>query len=195
VVQIKSPIDFMNGLMREFKVSFPPATDYESNYKFWEIIHYFTYIMNQDYGDPPNVAGWPAYYQAPQYYEFWINASTYPKRIDFSKWMVEYGIDGNNTNIKIDVIAFAKLTSAPANPNTLISDSLDILYRIPISDVSKASLKTNTLLDGQQNDNYWTIAWTSYLSDPANTIKKSVVESRLKNLYRFIVNSPEYQLA
>ncbi len=193
--QIKSPIDFIVGLMREFKVTFPPASEYVSNYKFWTIIHYFSSIMNQDYGDPPNVAGWSAYYQAPQFYEAWINATTYPKRVEFSIGMVDYGIDANSTNIKADVIAFAKLTSAPSNPNTLINDSLDILYRINISATSKTDLKKNTLLDGQQNDNYWTSAWNSYNADPANEIKKAVVESRLKNLYRFIVNSPEYQLA
>ena len=193
--QIKSPIDFMVGLMREFKVMFPAAADYVSNYKFWEIIHYFTSIMNQDYGDPPNVAGWAAYYQAPQFYEAWINATTYPKRVDFAKWMVEYSIDANNTNIHADVIAFAKLTSAPSNPNTLINDSLDILYCINISATSKTDLKRNTLLDGQLTDSYWTSAWNSYLADPTNEIKKSVVESRLKNLYRFIVNSPEFQLS
>lgn len=194
--QIKSPIDFMTGLMREFKVAFPAASDYVSNYNFWATIQYFTYIMNQDYGNPPNVAGWPAYYQAPQYYEMWINSTTYPKRVDFSKWMVEYGIDGNNNNnIKVDVIEFTKLLSAPSNPNTLVNDALDILYRVPIAAISKSQLKTNTLLEGQANDNYWTSAWNSFIADPNNAVKRSVVEIRLKNLYRFIVNSPEYQLA
>ena len=151
--------------------------------------------MNQEYGEPPNVAGWPAYYQTPAYHELWINSNTYPKRVDFAKALIDYGFDRNNTNIKVDVIAFASATSNPSNPNTLISDSLDILYRISILQSSKDTLKKDTLLDGQANDNYWTSAWNSYKADPTNTIKISVVETRLKNLYRYLVNSPEFQLA
>jgi uncharacterized protein (DUF1800 family) len=192
--QIKSPLDFILGLFREFNVQFPPASDFMANYKLMDTVNYFSYIMNQEYGDPPNVAGWPAYYQSPQFYEIWLNASTYPKRVDFSKWLVEYGIEREGNLINVDVIAFAKATSSPSNPNTLINDSLDILYRLPISSVSKATLKKGTLLDGQANDAYWTSAWNAHIAAPNDAIKKSVVESRLKNLYRYLVNSPEFQL-
>lgn len=194
-VLIKSPLDFCAGFCREFKIKFPPASDYLSNYQHWDTLNYFTSIMKQEYGDPPNVAGWPAYYQSPAFHEIWINSTTYPIRTDFSRWLVEYGFDRNGTNIKADVVAFAASLSAPGNPNTLISDSLDILYRVPVSQASRDTLKKNTLLDGQANDYYWTGAWNSYAGDTGNAIKRSVVEQRLINLYRYLVNSPEFQLA
>lgn len=193
--QIKSPIDFCMGVMREFKVPFPAAGDYDTNYEMWGLINYFTYIMNQEYGNPPNVAGWSAYYQAPTFYELWINSSTYPKRINYTTALIDYGFEINGKILAVDVIAFAKSTSSPSNTNTLISDSLDILYRIPISTASKNTLKKNTLLDGQLNDSYWTVAWNGYIANPNDPVKKSVVETRLKNLYRYITNSPEFQLA
>jgi uncharacterized protein (DUF1800 family) len=192
--QIKSPIDFCVGVAREFKIAFPSVSDYDTTYEFWGLMNYFTYIMNQEYGNPPNVAGWAAYYQTPSFYELWINSSTYPKRIEYATALVDYGFVINSKPLVVDTIAFAKATSSPSNPNTLISDSLDILYRIPISTTSKNTLKKNTLLDGQQNDSYWTTAWNGYLANPNDAVKKSVVESRLKNLYHYIVNSPEYQL-
>ncbi len=193
--QIKSPIDFSIGVIREFKIPFPPASDYVTNYKMWELINYFTYIMNQEYGNPPNVADWSAYYQTPSFYELWINSNTYPKRINYTTALIDYGFEINGNILAVDVIAFAKSTSSPSNANTLISDSLDILYRIPVSTTSKNTLKKNTLLDGQVNDNYWTSAWNGYIANPNDPVKKSVVETRLKNLYRYITNSPEFQLA
>jgi A/G-specific adenine glycosylase len=39
------------------------------------------------------------------------------------------------------------------------------------------------------------IAWNEFIKNPADNSTKTVVEIRLKNLYSFIVNSPEYQLA
>jgi hypothetical protein len=40
----------------------------------------------------PNVAGWKAYYQAPQFGKLWINNLLLPKRHQFCKLMVEGGI-------------------------------------------------------------------------------------------------------
>ena len=41
-----------------------------------------------DLGEPPDVSGFPAYYQTPQYYELWINSNTYPKRLQFADMML-----------------------------------------------------------------------------------------------------------
>ena len=86
---IKSPLDLTVSLCREFGVVFPDgATDYANAYNMWEFIRSIAGLNNQNFGDPPNVSGWPSYYQAPQFYELWINSDTLPKRNQFTDIMI-----------------------------------------------------------------------------------------------------------
>ena len=83
----------------------------------------------------------------------------------------------------------------PQDPNLLISDSLDILYRVPISDESKSYLKQTILLTGQTNDYYWTDAWNAYIANPTDMVAKDTVLTRLQTLYKYLMNLPEYHLS
>ncbi len=192
--QLKSPLDFCIGLQREFNVQYS-MDNYLVNYSMWTNLIGYCDLLGQVYADPPNVSGWPAYYQVPGFYELWINASTYPKRNEFSATMIDYGFNREGHFFSVDVIAFAKSFSDPGNADALIRDSLEILYRIPVTEESRNRLKKNILLSGLDQDHYWTDAWNDHVKNPRDAILKNTVESRLKNLYRFIVNSPEYQLA
>jgi uncharacterized protein (DUF1800 family) len=193
---IKSPIDFCIALMREFNVVFPPST--VSNIRAFSghmsEIMYRTSLQGQDYGNPPNVAGWQAYYQFPSYNELWINSTTYPERNSYASDMIRYGMTHEGTNAKIDVIEFAKSLSNPGDPNILINDSLTVLYRMALQQPTKDKIKKDILLTGQTTDAYWTQAWGAYIADPNNTDKKQTVETRLKSLYTYILNLPEFHL-
>jgi uncharacterized protein (DUF1800 family) len=193
--QIKSPIDFVIGLQREFDVQFAAQENYAVNYSMYTMMAEQMSLMGQTYTLPPNVSGWPAYYQAPGFYELWINTSTYPARNEFSNTMVNFGYNRENRFFAVDVVAFAKSLSKPQDPNSLIEESLALLYSTSISAASKQILKKNTLLSGQEQDHYWTDAWQEYIAASDDQTKRSTVEIRLKALYQFIVNSPEYQLA
>ena len=50
-------------------------------------------IMQQDIGDPPNVAGWPAYYQVPMFYEIWINSSKVINKHSGEKYAKKHGTE------------------------------------------------------------------------------------------------------
>ncbi|MEO5685602.1 MAG: DUF1800 domain-containing protein [Chitinophagaceae bacterium] len=193
---IKSPLDIAVSLCREFNVVFPDvATDYAGAYNMWEFIRWQAALNNQNFADPPSVSGWPSYYQAPQYYELWINSDTLPKRNQFTDIMVYNGYTRGSDSIKIDAIAFAKQLPNPGDPNALMADSLAILYRVPLSDASKNMIKTNILLSGQASDYYWTNAWNTYLSNPTDMMAYQTVYTRLRDLYRYFMNLAEYQLA
>ncbi|HSH65419.1 MAG TPA: DUF1800 family protein, partial [Bacteroidia bacterium] len=193
---IKSPIDFTIGLCREHAVIFPDSqTNYVEAYSLWTLIYAIARDMNQELGNPPNVAGWPAYYQEPQYHELWINSDTLPKRNKFSDNMIANGYTRNGKKIVIDPIAFVSLLSDPADPNMLINDSLALLYMIDVSQATKDYLKKQILLSGQTNDAYWSTAWTTYLNDTSNTANKNIVLSRLKPLFKYIMDLSEYQLS
>jgi len=161
----------------------------------WEYMLYITATFNQDFADPPNVSGWPAYYQAPQFYELWINSDTYPKRANFTDTMVISGYTRNGKTIQIDPVAFAKKLSNPGDPNKLIDDSLTILYRVPLSVTSKTTIKTAILLSGQTSDYYWTNAWNAYLANPSDMMNYQTVYTRLRDLYKYFMDLAEYQLA
>jgi uncharacterized protein (DUF1800 family) len=193
---IKSPLELGIALCREFDVKFPNAvTEYVDAYNMWDYIRAQVATFNQDFADPPSVSGWPAYYQEPQFYELWINSDTLPKRNRFTDIMVTTGYTRSGKNIKIDPIAFAKKMSNPGDPNILITDSLAILYRVPLSQTSRDTIKKNILLSGQDQDYYWTNAWNAYIANPTDTMALQTVNTRLRDLYKYFMNLAEYQLA
>jgi uncharacterized protein (DUF1800 family) len=193
--QIKSPLDKVIGMSREFNIQFQPDTDYLSNYGLWNYYVSQASNMQQNIGDPPDVSGWKAYYQEPQFYEIWINSDTLPKRNQFTDIMVATGYTFSGKRIMIDVIAFAKTLANPSDPNALINDALEILYRVPLSSTSRDQIKRDILLVGQTSDYYWTEAWTNHINNATNTTAATLVRNRLRDLFKYFMNLAEYQLA
>jgi uncharacterized protein (DUF1800 family) len=191
---IKSPIDFCVGLSREFNLTFPISTDTVNHYYMHDYIRTQASNMQQNIGDPPSVAGWPAYHQEPQYHELWINADTLPRRSQFSDIMISNGYTRNGKKINIDILSFVDSLSSPADPNILINDSLSIIYAIGVSQEVKVFLKS-ILLSGQTTDSYWTIAWTAYKSNVNIAANKAIVLTRLQAMFKYLMNLPEYQLS
>lgn len=195
--QIKSPVDFCVGLCREFNIKFPQATELPDQYGFWNTIQVTAAQMQQNIGDPPNVAGWPAYYQEPQYDKIWINSDTLPKRNVFTDRMVLNGYNRGQKKILIDVIDVASKVSDPANPDTLINESVALLYRMGLPDAEKKYIKEGILLSGLQgamSDHYWTDAWNKITSKPDDAGNKKDVTNKLKKMYQYLMNLPQYQL-
>ena len=189
---IKSPADFCIGMCREYNIKFP--SNYTDLYNGWSFIHGSAAGMLQNFGDPPLVAGWDAYYQEPAFHELWINTDTLPKRNKLSDALISNnGVNG----LRIDVLAYASSLPNPADPVALIHDALNLLYRVGVSDNLKAFLKNTILLSGQSPDSnyYWTQAWNAYVASPNNATLKENVEIRLQALFKYIMNLSEYQLA
>jgi uncharacterized protein (DUF1800 family) len=193
--QIKSPVDLIVNMCREFNVQFQPATDYATNYGMYNYLVNWSASMQQNIGDPPDVSGWKAYYQEPQFYEIWINSDTLPKRNQFTDVMVMNGYTFNGKKIQVDATGFAASLPNPGDPNKLIDDTLSLIYRIDVSAASKAQIKTDILLGGQSSDYYWTDAWNLYVSDPSNMANTTTVQNRLRDLLKYFMDLSEYQLA
>ncbi|MEI6586474.1 MAG: DUF1800 domain-containing protein [Sediminibacterium sp.] len=193
--QIKSPVDLVVGLCREFEIAFQPATDYATNYGMYNYLVSWVNNMQQNMGDPPDVSGWKAYYQAPQFYEIWINSDTLPKRNQFTDTMIVSGYTLSAKKIQIDGVAFAQSFANPGDPNKLIDDVVKFLLRVDISAVSKKQIKTDILLGGQSTDSYWTDAWNLFVTTPTNTSNATIVKNRLRDLIKYFMDLSEYQLA
>jgi len=81
-----------------------------------------------DPGDPPNVAGWPAYYQEPEYHELWLNSDTMPLRNEYAAVLaLPNGWTNSGVTLVIDFLAFTNQLSNPSDPNQLIADAAALL--------------------------------------------------------------------
>ncbi len=192
--QIKSPVDFVVGLCREFDVAFQPESDFTTNYGFYNYLVGWVSNMQQNIGDPPDVSGWKAYYQAPQFYQIWINSDTLPKRNQFTDTMVVNGYGFNGKKIQIDGLEYLKKISNPGDPNILMNELIGLIFRIDLSAASKAQIKKDILLSGQTNDFYWTDAWNLSVSTPGNTANTTTVRNKIRDLIKYLMNLAEYQL-
>jgi uncharacterized protein (DUF1800 family) len=201
---IKSPLDYLVGACREFDIDFPtvttPLTDVPILYNSWLNISNNASTQGQNIGDPPNVAGWPAYYQEPMFHETWINTDTFPKRLRITDTLLTTaGVVLDRTTGKKLWIDTVKFTDGfgqdiASDPNLLIDNALQLLYRVPPTTAMRDYLK-NILLSGQASDHYWTDAWVAYKAAPTNTAALNIVTARLQAFYKFLVRNPEYQLS
>ncbi|HQX73267.1 MAG TPA: DUF1800 domain-containing protein [Chitinophagaceae bacterium] len=175
---IKNPYDMIVGTLREFNVSFPSYTDYITGYPLFYSIYQKAAEMQQQLFQPPDVSGWPSYYQEPMHYELWVNSNSLPKRADFTDALVNDSV--------IDVRAFANYSSNPADPNQLINDVTALLLRYPLSNDSRVYIKTHFLTNNTTDDTIWTNAW--------NSNNTTVINTSLRELFKFLMNLPEFHL-
>ncbi len=191
---IKSPLDYCVGLCKEFNMQFPDSAEFANRYLMYDYIRTQASNMQQNLGDPPSVSGWPAYYQAPQFHELWINSDTLPRRNQFMNVLLTSGYTRNGKKIFIDVLTYVNALPNPGNPNLLIRDTVAHLCAIELTTEVIQFLKS-ILLSGQSTDSYWTDAWTSYKANPNNTVIRNMVLSRLNSMFSYLLNLPEYQLS
>ncbi|MDR3713775.1 MAG: DUF1800 domain-containing protein [Puia sp.] len=194
---IKSPVDFTVGLCREFRVVFPDSTDYADQYNLWEQLRNQASSLQQNIGDPPNVAGWQAYYQEPEFDKLWISSDTLPRRNLFTDRMINNGFSRNGKKVSIDLLSFVSGLSHPEDPDALIRESVACLYQLALSDEACRFIKTSILLSGlvgMSADHYWTNAWLAYRDNPDDKANRNIVTVKLKALYKYLMDLPEYQL-
>jgi uncharacterized protein (DUF1800 family) len=191
---IKQPMDYLIGMSRQFNLQFPDGTNPLQTYTHWAYVQQIGLAIGQDIGDPPNVAGWPAFYEDPQYYELWINSDSLPKRNQICDGLNYVGFNRQNFKLIFDLIAFVQQFNSPEDPNSLIAQITNLLYGIDVSQTFKDGLKTSFLLSGQSSDYYWTDAWNAYIVAPNDASKKSIVNNRLQALIKYVCGQAEHQL-
>ncbi len=190
---IKTPLDILIGVLRSFNTSIPSAADVTEQFKLRNFLRNYGVRLGLNLADPPNVAGYPAFYESPAYYELWINSSTLPYRMEFTDLLVNSGFDsGTKFAVKIDLFSYVQRLPNPGNPTQLVQDAVDHLLGISVSEMELAALKS-ILLSGQASDHYWTDAWNAYLATP-DDINKGTVENRLKAFFTNLLRLPEFQL-
>jgi uncharacterized protein (DUF1800 family) len=192
---IKSPVEHLIGTTKFLEPSWPVYQTFI--YEYYLLANDLASVADrgqQVLGDPPSVAGWPAYYQAPVFHEIWINASTFPERTKFTDTYISKGYKRNTQSLLFDPIGFAKKLKTPADPIKLIDEMVFWLFQVPISTNLKTKLKTDILLAGQASDYYWTELWNDSQTKPTNN-NVNMVTTKLKTLLSYFLALPEYQLS
>ena len=198
---IKTPTDLLLGTVRTFTwlndaehETLYPATTAKRNWAYRTLRRQMA-TMGMDLMNPPNVAGWPEYWQGPTYHELWINADTLQKRINFLNDVSFNGLLLDEAYYKswIDVIEFAKRTSKPSDPAILIAESAQMLFTAELTDTQKATLK-DILLPGLP-DYEWTLEWNDYIDLPDDVTRRKRIEDKLRELFKYMLAMAEYQLS
>ena len=190
---VRTPLEYILGTFRTFNVELPASYTVADTYNVWNYLRNYALNIGQDLGDPPNVAGWPAFYQTPQYYELWINSATLPNRMLFTDIAVNSGLSNcPSMNIKLDVLNFTKQCPNAADADALIDYVCFILLGAAASATEHDNLKS-ILLSAQQNNSYWSDAWNEYMSNP-NVANTATVETRLRSMYTYIMRLAEHHL-
>ncbi len=191
---LKSPTDHLIGAWRTLEMTYADADDKYMVYKTHLSMIWSLSGMGMEPGDPPSVAGWPAYYQAPQYDKSWITTDTITARALRIDSMLFWGFwVSEDLQIKADLIAFVSKMTNPELPESMLRESSALLLGIPLSDEAISRLKS-ILLTGQSTDGYWTAAWYDYTSDPENEEYRLTVENRLKPTFQAMLQLGEFQL-
>ncbi|HKP97088.1 MAG TPA: DUF1800 domain-containing protein [Fibrobacteria bacterium] len=193
--QIKTPLDLVAGTLRQLGISLPDGADVPKQYSLMQAMVGEASRMQQEIGNPPNVAGWSAYYQDPVFYEVWINSDTLPRRVQFTDRLASakgYGYYTDKSILSADVIALAKTTSRPELVNTLIDELAAVFYPIALTDLQFKYLK-DVMLTGLP-DYEWGVEWDDYLAAPADATKIKPVETRLRALVGEMMQMAEFQL-
>ena len=188
---IKSPVDMYVSMIREFNVALA-ASPVDVMYQHWKNIYDKARVEGQNIGDPPNVAGWTAYYEAPSYYELWMSSSSIQTKAINLKAFSNAGVKVSGINIVIDSVAFNKQFADAGDPDAVVRNFIQ--YLLPVDDLpaeQKAAMKS-FLVPPNESNAYWSNEWNRYLATPATYYTE--VKGILDQLMRPIVAMAEYYL-
>ncbi|MEY3800153.1 MAG: hypothetical protein RLZZ548_33 [Bacteroidota bacterium] len=193
---IKDPLTQQVGFCREMELKFPASTDYFLLYQMYQMGMNFGQLTQLNLGDPPNVAGWPAWYQKPLFHRSWINSDTLPKRNQFTDYLLFIGHKVGSFTLMADVWIFTKQLTSPGDADDLIAESVSHLLPMSISAAQTATLK-EILLPGGIPDYNWSDEYRAATdaSDPNHTTAKSTATVKIQYLIKSIMNLSEYQLS
>jgi hypothetical protein len=193
-VLIKNPLDFLIGTWKASEIEKPSESDIEQQLQYHSTQLWTMANMGLEIGDAPSVAGWPAYYQAPQFDKSWITTDTIVNRAAHTDAMAWWRVwITEDYQISFDMLGLVAKLDDPYDPNNMLQELSDLFLGIELSDTGFSTLKS-ILLDGQAEDYYWTDAWTAYVNNPGNEEFKAVAENRLKAAFQWLFQTGEFQL-
>lgn len=207
---IKSPLDFNFSILKELKIPegnleyWDGSTSHKQHYNpghpafqvknytsdtlaydiFAKHLNWVTHNQGMQLFSPPNVSGWPAYYQEPVYDLFWINTSTIKARKNMSFWvrwgMWCYSYEDRGVNLKYDLHRYLSGFEQPDDLNAFLDEFIERMHAAPM----RAELKSqwiNELLGGLPMT-HWTEYVRQFLDNPTQE-NENQMQWRLDNVF------------
>lgn len=188
---IKNPIDFTLGLLRQTQTPMPATQS--QRYNVLTTLFRTVALQQMEYLNPPDVAGWKAYYQEPAFYRTWINATTLGERMKFSDRFALEGHRYNNFLIRLDPLGLIKKLENPEEADSLIGELAGLLLPQPLTEDQVKDLK-EILIPGLP-DYEWTIEYNLHLNRPNDTALKNAVEAKLRSVFKAMFSMAEFYLS
>jgi uncharacterized protein (DUF1800 family) len=196
---IKSPLELSYHALSFFNLVPPdPATQPLNNYNFHErgLAQRMMGLANYSPFNPSDVAGYPGFYQDPDYSRAWFNSSTIIARYKVPAMLLSGKLTiGGSVNtalgVKLDIAPWVKnsgVISDPEDSYVLVQDLLTYMLPETIDNDRFTYFLVTVFLD-QLPPADWTYEWQNYLA----TNNDGEVKIALERLINAIMYSPEYQ--
>lgn len=134
------------------------------SYFFFRHMGWRTNQLGMEIHNPPNVSGWPAFYQDPIYDLYWINSVTIKSRKEFTESMTRWGMwleDG--IHLRFNLESFINSFNNPYELDSIISQLADRFLGAEIPEEALLRIR-KSVLGEELNENYWTQAVEDFLS-------------------------------
>jgi len=190
---IKSPVDLIVELIRTFYIS----NKFESN-KEWKLMAildvFFGTAMGQEVGNPPSVAGWPAYYEYPFYYKDWVTSNKIFERNKLISFLTS---DPNpndvEENIRFDMISILNDYDEIENSKRLVKEITKRNFCVNLSD--DYIVLGSSLLEAKWGLNYdWKTLINNFNKEKTNFTFEDEITKRMNSLLDFFLKLPDYQI-
>jgi len=185
---ITSPLDYVFKVLNTLDLELDLELD--AKYFFWSRLFSVSGALEMIFLNIPSVAGWKAYYQAPQFYRYWINSVTLTKRDEFLNIMLR-GFNISGRRFGLDYLRTVSKFEDPGDSDKMIEQLVAYLFSVPISEEQINYLKDG-LLDGATTDR-WPSTYNNYLSNPTES-NANTANRVLRNLFERLLRMPEFQL-
>ena len=215
---IKTPLDLVIGMVRQMQLSIPSISLKNGGYyySFFGQLATLASTLQMNVFELPNVAGWPAYYQEPLFYQIWVNSATMPPRgelgntvtgnnpaipvqrmtpnnIPIGGWVLSNRLDTETIRVTFDSVKFVEQFPKPTDPQSVVENMAQSFFAIDLTSAQIDELMNNKLLGGL-SPTEWGNAWSEYQRAPLATDKKNPLEQRLDALLAYMMQIAEYQI-
>lgn len=202
---IKNPADYLLSITHGLNVQL--SGNIYNDYYYGLILYQLSSLAEMSPFNHPDVAGWKAYYQSPQYYRIWLNSATLPDRTGFSVGLVKGGrvtIAGNPITLSptVPVLSFLDTVEDGIDPNNFIHNFATGLLPYGLTESQKDYLKD--ILLGGQPDFVWTNAYSDYFNyietdpnyenNPEFIDLRDSIQRQLREMLSALLEMPESQL-
>ena len=125
-----------------------------------------------------------------------MNSDSLPKRNQLQDYLMMIGHKVKSFNFIVDPWKISNQFSKPKDADSFIQEASDFLLALPLSSSQISNLK-EILLPGGIPDYNWSDEYRAALDsgDPNHANSLATVTSKMRNLFKSIMNLSEYQLS